>query len=74
MINKNQRKRREPGSDRTNSEQIRDGLHVLIASLLFDNQTGGDIRPFDNRLESIFGPRVRIVERSIATQTDIEAQ
>ena len=69
MINKNQRNRRESGLDRTNSEHMRDGLNVLIASLLIDEQTGGDIRPFNNRLDSFFGPRIRNVERSIVTLT-----
>ncbi len=74
MINKNQSNRRKLGVDRTNSEQMRDGLHVLIASLLIDEQTGGDIRPFNNRLESFFGPRIGNVERSIVTLTGTDAK
>ena len=68
MINKIQRNREESGSDRTHNELIRDGLYVLIASLLFDEQSGGDIRPFNNRYKSFFGPTVRIAERSIVTR------
>ena len=68
MINNIQRNRKELGSDRINNELIRDGLYVLIASLLFDEQSGGDIRSFNNRLESFFGPTVRIAERSIVSR------
>ena len=66
MINKIQRNRTESGTDRTNNEQVRDGFHVLIASLLFDEQTSGDIRPFNNRIERFFGPTMRIAGEQLS--------